>query len=120
IIFILTDHPRPAATLCPYTTLFRSFGSSEECVLTDSSGEYALPGLPEGEHKVFFFVPSTNNNTLNYLNQYYNNKASFEEADPVTLAGGETKANINAALKAGGQISGKVTDSVSKVGRAYV
>src|SRR5207245_7601963 len=45
---------------------------------------------------------------------YYNNKASFEEADPVTLAGGETKANINAALKAGGQISGKVTDSVSK------
>src|SRR2546422_11116540 len=44
----------------------------------------------------------------------YNNKASFEEADPVTLAGGETKANINAALKAGGQISGKVTDSVSK------
>src|SRR5439155_5161551 len=107
IIFILTDHPRPAATLCPYTTLFRSFGSSEECVLTDSSGEYALPGLPEGEHKVFFFVPSTNNNTLNYLNQYYNNKASFEEADPVRLDDDTSKLHTNAPLKGGRQIRGK-------------
>ncbi len=82
------------------------------CALTNASGEYAVGGLPTGEYKVEF-APTYESN-LNYLRQYYNDKAAYAQAEPVLVTAGSPTPNINAALQAGGQISGKVTAAASK------
>ncbi len=81
---------------------------------TDAGGTYAVKGLPTGGYMVRF-----NNNGLNYLTEWYNNKTSFATADSVAVTAGNITYNINAQLAAGGQITGKVTD-VSAVGIANI
>jgi Carboxypeptidase regulatory-like domain len=83
-----------------------------ECRETGATGEYDISGLPAGSYVVSFAVPFERH--LNYLYQYYNDKTSAAEATPVVLATGAMAAGINAALHSGGQITGKVTDAVTK------
>jgi hypothetical protein len=73
---------------------------------TDVNGNYTVLGLPAGGMKVCF-----QNNGQNYAGEWYNDKSSFATADQVTVTAGSTTANINAQLAAGGQISGRVTDT---------
>jgi hypothetical protein len=111
----ITGEVTSAASKAPVaevTVCAQNLFGNEGCAATDSSGEYTLSGLPEGEYKVGFFPSSPR--TQNLLSQYYNEKPSFEAGDSVTVTGAATTPNINAALKAGGQISGKVTDAASK------
>lgn len=50
----------------------------------------------------------------NYLTQFYNGKPSTSEADPVPVTAPGTTSGIDAEMRPGGQISGRVTDA-SKV-----
>src|SRR5207245_6498277 len=49
-----------------------------------------------------------------YAPQFQYGKATLAEADKVAVTAGSTKSGIDAALKAGGQITGKVTDASTK------
>jgi hypothetical protein len=62
---------------------------------TNAQGNYTVSGLPAGSYKVYFTHAA-------YVSEWYNDKASFAAADPVTVTAGNTSANINAAM------SGKV------------
>jgi len=73
---------------------------------TDTNGNYSVTVLA-GTYKVGFWAPQGSN----YINQWYDNKASFETGDPVTVTAGVTTPNINAQLATGGIISGTVTNS---------
>jgi hypothetical protein len=72
---------------------------------TDSSGAYMVSGLAPGTYTVEFLPPFEST----FAPQYYNGVASFSEATAVTiLKEGEEKSGINAKLREGGVISGKV------------
>ena len=75
------------------------------CATTGAGGEYTITGLGSGEYTVLF------TSSANYLTQYYNGKATAEEANRVSVTAGATTAAINAAMHSGGQITGKVTDA---------
>lgn len=47
---------------------------------------------------------------MNYITEYYNNKATFEKAEPVNVLGEAVVSGIDAALAVGGRITGTVTD----------
>ena len=87
-----------------------------KCVQTGVGGKYSFAGLTPGEYKIVF----TNNTTcgpegcahLNYVRQFYKRaKASFQEATPISLAAGDVKNGIDAAMQKGASISGTVTNT---------
>jgi hypothetical protein len=80
------------------------------CALDKSDGSYVLPGLPAGEYKIQF-VPSFPR--YNLLNQFYDHKERFAEADLLVLTEGETKTGIDADLDAGAEIHGTVYSAAS-------
>lgn len=83
-----------------------------KCTETDSSGEYTAAPLADGVYRVEFKSPSSSN----YVSQFYNAKfSSWDEADTVEVAGGDTS-GIDAILGEGGWIEGRVFDSVSEAG----
>jgi uncharacterized surface anchored protein len=73
--------------------------------ITDSEGNYAVTGLLPGGYTVQF-VPTDGN----YAGLYYDGKLDAAEADVITLAGGATRAGVDASLSPGGTIAGTVTD----------
>ncbi len=64
-------------------------------VSTDSNGDYEVTRLPWGDLKVEFYDSSTR-----YISEWYNDKASFTSADPVTMTAPAHISNINAELQA--------------------
>jgi Carboxypeptidase regulatory-like domain len=86
---------------------FGSFG----CDSTDAGGEYTIGELKAGAYKVEFAPPYGSG--ANYVSQYYDGKASWEKADPVTVNEGEETSLIDAVMQPGGRVSGKVTDGSS-------
>jgi hypothetical protein len=85
---------------------------AERCATSNTSGSYTISSLPTGEYAVVFAVPYEDN--ANYLEQYYDGKASYEDATKVAVSAGSTTSEINAALLTGGEITGKVTSASSK------
>lgn len=81
----------------------------EKCAVTDASGAYTIAGLPTGASYKVEFWPGFEG--LDYLFQYYDGAASFEDADPVSVTTGATTPGIDAELERGGQITGTVTDA---------
>jgi hypothetical protein len=72
---------------------------------TGESGEYTVSGLPPGTYTVEFGPPIEST----FAPQYYKDAFSSSEATGVTiLTEGEKKSEINATLRVGGTISGKV------------
>ncbi len=72
--------------------------------LTDADGTYTLDGLESGEYVLAF-----SGGDQNFALEYYDDHAAFEDADPVRVTAGAVTAGIDAALAAGGRITGKVT-----------
>jgi hypothetical protein len=83
------------------------------CALTNSAGEYAVGGLSSGEYKVAFLVGVFESSNANYLNQFYNHKELFSEAETVSVTVGTTTPNIDAELHEGGRVAGTATDASS-------
>jgi hypothetical protein len=78
---------------------------------TDAAGRYAFGNLSAGSYFVSFVDP-----TGAYAVAYNNDARTFEAANSATfdLDDNEVIANVNAALEAGGAISGRILDLLSK------
>jgi len=74
---------------------------------TDAEGKYSIDGLQATSYRLGFHVES--NPSLNYVQQWYSDKAHPEEADPIELAEGESR-EINAQMQTGGEVRGTVAD----------
>jgi hypothetical protein len=96
---------------------YNSSGGVLASAQTDSSGAYTLSSVPEGSAVVGF---SSGCGAGNYLAQYYNDKSSLVSADPVGVSAGATTSGINAAMLAGGQITGTVTAAATKAALAGI
>jgi hypothetical protein len=100
--------PAPLANMCVdvYSASSNAFVAGAK---TNSAGQYTISTLTPGSYKVEFFdcVASL------YVNQYYNNKATLANANPVSVTEGATTSGISAKLAAGGSIAGTVTDSTT-------
>ncbi|MFC2071163.1 carboxypeptidase regulatory-like domain-containing protein, partial [Chloroflexota bacterium] len=75
---------------------------------TDSSGNYTLPGLAGGSYLVRAY-PSYRG--LPYVNEYYDNVYTQDEATPVSVTVSQDTPNINFSLEPSGSISGTVYES---------
>ncbi|HEX3325504.1 MAG TPA: carboxypeptidase regulatory-like domain-containing protein, partial [Actinomycetota bacterium] len=82
----------------------------QECTYTGGSGEYTLSGLRTGVYKIEFHTDGG----LNYVTQFYEGKASLEDADPISVTAGVDVTGIDAEMRRGAQIKGKAIDAVSK------
>ncbi|WP_408897190.1 carboxypeptidase regulatory-like domain-containing protein [Nocardioides sp. R1-1] len=77
--------------------------------LTDAQGHYALPAAP-GTHRVGFRQPCTGAE-CRYLTEYYDDAATPEEGNDVTVTGPSTTTpGVDAALAEGSLVSGTLTD----------
>lgn len=96
----LTDggNPVPSASVTVYDTDFGFVRSTS----TNSAGAFQVTGLAAGDYKVRFFVGS--------YSQWSNQKSSFDEADIITVTGGQTT-TINEEIRPYGVISGVVTNA---------
>lgn len=77
-----------------------------DCAETDAHGAYTIEGLASGEWVVGFSVRAGD-----LAGQLFAGASSIEEATPVTVTAGAITDNVNAALVAGGEIGGVVTDA---------
>lgn len=90
------------------------FGSNEDdgdgWAVTDETGHYVVAGLATGNYRVGFY---TYYGGGGYRTQYYDDKTSLEDANPVAVSEGSDTEQIDADLDPKGQITGTVTDSGS-------
>lgn len=100
--------PIAGQTGSTYVVQAADAGKAISCQVVASvlGGEYTITGLPSESYDVSFHSYSENGN---YLNQFFNGKASEAEATPVSVTAPSLTSNIDAALQAGGEITGKVT-----------
>jgi Carboxypeptidase regulatory-like domain/CarboxypepD_reg-like domain len=94
------------AYVCALPTVHR--GGDERCAYSDGSGDYAVRGLHDGSYKVRFFPVAPDED---HVFEFFDDKPSKREADPVSVTEGEATSGIDAALSPGGKISGTVTDA---------
>ncbi len=100
--------------VCAYGAAGGEYGG---CTFTNAGGEYTISGLTSGKYKVGFFASEG----LNYLSQYYEDKASFAAGKEVVVtAGGSPATGVDAAMSVGGQITGKVTAASGGAALAHV
>jgi len=76
----------------------------------DANGDYTFSSLPYGD----YIVRSPGGGRWgagddNYIHEWYDNRTTEGEADPVTIADGVSPSNIDFTLDSGGSISGRVT-----------
>lgn len=74
---------------------------------TDADGNDTISGLPAGGYKVRFSVSG------NYVDEYYNAKATPETADAVTVTVGATTEHVDASVESGGRITGRVSEALT-------
>ena len=76
---------------------------------TEENGEYTVGGLRAGDYVVGFQSPWE----VPLKEQWWDNKADMETADAITLALGEDRVGVDAALANGSGFTGTVTDEES-------
>jgi hypothetical protein len=81
------------------------------CAKTAENGDYILEDLASANYIVTFRPPSEG--TPDYAIQFYDAASTSVTATPVRLEPTSKIANINAALVAGGQITGTVTSALT-------
>lgn len=86
-------------------------GEIGECATTNSAGEYTISGLSSGSYVVEFFPEETGPLVVpeNYVPEYYPNKGSEYEAQPVSVAVGSATSGIDAEMQRGAEIQGEVS-----------
>ncbi len=90
-----------------------AFGSAthfDQCAHSGAAGEYLISGLPSDSYQIEFRPVEPGQN---YAPQYYSGKSKAAEFTPVAVAAGATTSGVDAALTAGGRITGTVTGSGS-------
>lgn len=98
----------PAYGVCVYAT--NPLTGQGDGVSTGADGTFVLRALDEGTYRVFY----RGCRTENYAPRYYGGTDDPATADPVVVALGEETAGIDAALSAGGTITGTVTDVLGR------
>lgn len=88
--------------------IYDTAGELVTATTTDASGNYRTPGLAPGSYKLLF-DPAQSGSATSYAYEYNNNKPTFALADLVAAPAPNAPAQIDAALDAGGRISGRVT-----------
>lgn len=88
----MTDASTGAALDHVFVCAVTESGSPEQCTGTDANGEYTLPALASGAHKVVFVAAG-------YTIQYYNGSASLAGAAAVMVSSGATTSGIDATLQ---------------------
>ena len=85
---------------------------------TAADGTYTLTGAPVGNIDVKFYATSfcPGGIASSYAQQWYNNQPLQASANEVAIAAGANTPSINAALVAGGSISGTVTSAATTLG----
>ena len=73
---------------------------------TDSLGRYTLRGVAPGTYRI-----KAGWNERGYIQEFYQDKSSWDAADLVTIKGGESFEGLDFALGLGATISGKVVDT---------
>lgn len=84
---------------------YRSYGSA----WTDAAGEYAIVGLPAGDHLIEF----DDRSTTGYITEWWNDQPNYLSADSVAVVASTTTPAVDAALTLGTTISGHVGDLIS-------
>ncbi len=100
--------------VCAYDTTEEVF--FDNCTETNSNGEYTFSDLPEGSFEVWFSgynCQTTPCTTQDYIFQYYNDAATYEEATKVPVLANTTTPGIDAKMTEGGEIEGRVTSAAS-------
>ncbi len=92
--------PVEDALACAWTIPEEEFGG---CAETDSSGEYAIKGMAADEYEVEFSTQD-----LGLQRQFYDHKANWWEADPVSVSLGAVSTGIDADLLPAAKIEGQV------------
>lgn len=85
-----------------YASSFYAYSSA------DLNGDYLLTDLPPDHYRVEFYDC---NYERAYMTEWYNDKASYEAADPISVGLNEAVTGIDATLVEGGRISGVVTNT---------
>lgn len=85
---------------------------AEQCAATGASGEYEITALAAGSYEVRFAAPEES--SLNYFAQFYKEKPTKGEAEPVIVTEAVATPEIDAALLSGGELSGAVADGEGK------
>lgn len=89
-------------------TVYDSEGRQVASDYTDSSGNFLTqPGLRMGSYRIGF------SQAYDFIDSFYNDKASLDEAEPLLVSGSGIIPNINPILARGGVITGKVTDAAT-------
>lgn len=99
-----TQQPLQGVTV----TLYDSSGDSQMSVTTNGNGHYELSGIPPGSYTVGFDFASHG-----YLPQFANRETSMAQADTITVGAGKSITGVDAAMQAGAQISGTITDATT-------
>lgn len=86
-----------------YTSTISPYASQH--LQTDAAGYYTATTLPTGNYYLEFDPPFA----TEYLREFYNDKLSLAQANPVAVTISLTTTNVNAALSTGGRIAGRVT-----------
>lgn len=80
------------------------------CTSTNADGAYELSSVAAGAYHVEFAARTG----VNYVTQFYNDRATLGEADPVTVTAGSTTPDIDAEMAEGGQITGRVSAAATQ------
>ncbi len=91
-----------------YAYVFDSPGHILRSVQTDANGDYTIGALDTASYRIQFMPASSN---PDYLTEWYNDKGSYETADPVAVTAGIVTKGVDVQLAAGGRISGRITDA---------
>lgn len=111
----LTGRVTSASTHAPIEGVaVDAYDGGQHTALTNANGEYTISrlGNRSGEYTVSFSPQSGAG--LDFFPQWYDDKQSQLESDPVHVLLDQTTSGIDAALSEGGQIAGRVTDATTK------
>lgn len=67
------------------------------CGLTDPTGAYTISGLATDSYEVGFYTEESE--AADYLTQYYDGKASWFEATPVSVTAGSVRTGVDAEMR---------------------